>query len=635
MSTIAFVNSAEDIHFLAGLPHEAKIIYLDNSPLKKQEGREWVHASRNEFVSDDEIYEIYKKAMRWLKEWSCKPIRDGKNFKELFTYKNISLWWFVDFWLFYHELHRMTVQDIVLNLHIIDAVVKKEAPTHIYIIDDGSAFSDIAAHYCTTKNIPFIKKQGQRTASVVRRSKPYLLEFLKYSKYRFRHILSCLAALQHDCPKKTDALDVLLVGLTAQLRGDPAQPKKKSDIMFKSIMDSLDEMNIPYAYTDRDFTQSFGIQTMVQTNGIPAEYFMDRKTVRAAKEFQKKMIPEYEQLKQDIAESFVYDQIPIWPLMEKRFDFIFTHKISEMIIWIEAFEKMIDAYNPRNLIITDETGISGRAAVVAGHLHNKHVIGLQHGAISLLAFEYMHLKDETNKNLDIHAPCCPIPHKTAVYGEHTRDILVHEGNYPEQCIALTGQPRYDIIEKLRRTLDKKEICKNFGLDPEKKIILIITQPCKDRLFLAREIFKNLTRLGACQIVLKPHPRETDYHDYNKIAREAGITITICRQDLFSLLFIAGIVIQRDSTVGIEAMLFEKPLICAYLFCLDIARTNQYLESGCRLARNIEELRRHVNEALNGIHNDRYLRAQNQWIEKEAYNQDGLATKRVIDLLVHE
>ncbi len=629
MSTIAFVNSAEEIRFLDDVCLPATIIHIDNSPKKKRGERSERYRSRNEFVSDDEIYEIYKKAMRWLKEWSCKPICDGKNFKELFTYKGISLWWFIDFWLFYHEIHRMTVQDIVLNLHIIDAITKKETPTSMYIIDDGSAFSDITAHYCSTKGIPIIKKQRQRAASVVRRSKPYILEFLKYGKYRFRHAASRLIASRQGRQKKTD---VLLIGLTSQLQDDPARPGMARDHMLKPIMDHLDEMKIPYAYTDRDFTRSLGIHTMIRTDGIPAEHFMDRKISKDAKAFQKKCAMEYERLKGDIANSLIYEKIPLWPLLEKRFDFIFAHKISEAVRWVEAFVKMIDTYDPHCLIIIDETGISGKAAVVAGHLRQKLVIGLQHGAISPLAFEYMHLKGEIQENLDIHAPFCPIPHKTAVYGKHTRDVLVNEGNYPEQSVTLTGQPRYDVIKELRMTLDKKKVCRDLDIDPEKKIILVITQPCKDRIYLAQEIFESIRDAGSCQVVLKPHPREADYHRYNEIAKEKGIDIKLCTQDLFKLLFIADIIIQRDSTVGIEAMLFEKPLICAYLFCLDIARTNQYLESGCRLARNTRELRRQVTEALNGIDNDRYLRAQNQWVEAEAYNRDGCATRRVADLL---
>ena len=626
MGTLAFVNTSEDLQFLGGLPPGTRIIYLDNSPAKGGQEKPGIHVCRNELVDDNSLYETYSKAMKWLKEWSSMPLNDGKNFKEIFTYKGISIWWFVDFWLFYHELHRMTIQDIALNLHIIDTIIKKESPSTVYILDDGSAFSDIAAHYCITKRIPIIKKKQAR--SLLRRARPYLLEFLKYKKYAFRHAASRL--LLCKLPKK---VDILLVGLTAQLKAEQGVGKEMSDQMLKPIINLLEKNGISYAYTDRDFTRTPGIRTMGLTRGIPSEYFMSRKRFKEANEFQKKMFQEYSRFRPDIASSFMYDRISIWPLIERRFDFIFKHKVAETVLWMGAYIDMIDAFDPKSILIIDETGISGRAAIVAGYMRGKNVVGLQHGAISPLAFEYVHLKGEVSDDLDIHAPFCPVPHKTAVYGENTREVLINDGNYPEKSITITGQPRYDVIKQLKDTLDRKEVCIELGLDPAKKIILILTQPSKDRLFLARSIFEAIPSNRNCQVALKLHPRDLDHQSYRELAKKAGLDIQVHTQDIFRLLFIADLIIQRDSTVGIEAMLFEKPLICAYFFSMDIARTSQYLQSGCRIARTPQELQHHIQEAFVGVHNQRYIHAQSAWVKKEAFNQDGQATQRVVDLML--
>ncbi|MBI1971120.1 CDP-glycerol glycerophosphotransferase family protein [Candidatus Woesearchaeota archaeon] len=626
MSTLAFVNTSEDLRLLGDLPPGTRIIYLDNSPAKERQEEPGIHLCRNDIVDDDSLYEAYSKAMKWLKEWSCKPLNQGKNFKEVFTYQGVSIWWFIDFWLFYHELHRMTIQDIALNLHIVDTIIKKESPSTVYLLDDGSAFSDIAAHYCITKEISIVKKKKAR--SFVRRSKPYIFEFLKYKKYAFRHAVSRL--FMHRIPQKAD---ILLVGLTAQLRAERKAQKEMSDQMLKPIIDLLEKNSISYAYTDRDFTRTLGIKTIGLTRGIPSEYFMSRKRFKEANEFQKKAFQEYLRLKAGIAKSFVYGGIPIWPLIERRFDFIFKHKVAETALWIGAFTDMINTLDPKSILIIDETGVSGRAAIAAGRMCNKNVVGLQHGAISPLAFEYVHLKGEVSNNLDISAPFCPVPNKTAVYGENTRAVLINEGNYPEKSITITGQPRYDIIKQLKDTLDRNKVCVELGLDPSKKIILILTQPSKDRLFLARSIFDAIPDHKDCQIALKLHPRDLGHQEYEELARKAGLDIKVYTQDIFLLLFVSDIVIQRDSTVGIEAMLFEKPLICAYLFSMDIARTSQYLQSGCRIARTSQELQHHIREALDGAHHQEYLHAQSAWVKKEAFNQDGQAGQRVVDLML--
>jgi len=622
MTTIAFVERKNDIDQIRN--KDAILIFLDNDSPKKHR----LYRSKDDYVSTDKLYEVNRKAINWFKTWSAIPICEGKNFKELFIYKGVSLWWFVDFWLFYHELHRMNIKDIIQAIYIIDEVVRKEKPDKIIRINNGSVFSETLALYAKKKGIPLIDIGNQKILDKIR---PSILEWLKYRKFYTRRIISKIFS------KKPEKVDIMLVGLASHwaTHTSPLTATTKEDILLQPIIDYLEEHNIPFLNTDVDFTPTSGIPLFLErrTFAIPIELYIDRRVRKITKEQKKKLYTEYLSHKKEISDSLVFDGINLWPLLEKRFEFVFCHRLPEGIMWLEAYINAIREHDPKSLLIIDENDFPGRAAVIAGRMERKKVVGLQHGTISEFCFDYNHLENEVSRDLDYHSPYIPLPQKTAVYGKNTEQILIKHGHLPAYSIVTTGQPRYDIINKLCATLKKEDVCAEFGLNPEKKIILFITQPYKDRFVFADNAFCVLREVCSNhQIVLKPHPRESDYQTYKTIAKKNNLDIRIIAQNLFKLLFIADVVVQRDSTVGLEAMLFKKSLICAYIFYEGIAEADFFLRSGCRIARTMPNLKKHLIQATSGEDNERYIVAQTEFIKNEIYN-DGGATKRVIELLL--
>lgn len=641
MTTLIFLEHAKDIQLLRDIAkdtnssNDTKIVYLDNKIPAAPPAVNAVHVRRNELVHDTMLYEEHKKAINWFKAWASKPISEEKNFKELFTYNDVSLWWFCDFWFFYHELHQMTIKEITQAFCIIDEIINKERPKKIISIDNGSVFGKVLSRYCEEKQIFLERKQSVNRRIKLTENLPSVIEWLKYKKYQFRKNASRIICSKKNIPKDPQ---VLFVGLTSHLesRTDPLiGEKRKVDTMYQSIIDNLDKKNVSYLHTDIDFTRTLGITVMIERrkHSIPVEYFINAHAQDMAEKHGKRLRQQYLKIKEDIAASLVYEGISFWPLLEERFEFLFTNRVPEIIMWIETFLNLMTQVNPKSVLIVDETGIIGRAAITAGHVLGKNVVGLQHGTICEHNFDYLHDEKEIADDLDYHAPFCPTPHKTAVYGENTKNLLLKEGNYPKHSIALTGQPRYDVIKHLRRVLDRDTICKELEIDPAKKIILCITQPRKDRFLLAKDMFSIFKEQEDCEVILKPHPREHRYDRYVQLAENLDLSIKIVTTDLFKLLFVCDVVVQRDSVVGTEAMMFEKPLICAYFFYQGITQSNQFFGSGCRIAKTIPEFANHLREALEGKGNDGYIAKQNAFIEKETFNKDGLATERVVNLLL--
>ncbi len=628
MTTIAILEKQEHLAHLSSIIDSAeRIVFLSNNP---PESHGETYHKKDDYVSMDDLYEANRRAIQWFKGWAGRPLVDGKSFKEIFTYRGVSLWWFIDFWLFYHEIYRMNIKDIAQSLCIIDAIVKKEKPKRIAFVDDGAVFSRALCAYACAHGIVL---DAAKKKSIVRTMRPNVMEWLKYRKFFVRGVMSRLLI------GRPGKVDVMLIGLTSQLamRTDPfTGDERKEDLLLQPVIDELRKRGIPFLNTDVDFTPTSGIPLMLERRGfaVPTEGYIDSRIRRIARREGRRLRSLYKSVKGTIAGMFIYNGVDMWPLLEERFAFAFDNRIPEAIAWLEAYLAMIETHDPKSILVVDENDLPGRAAIVAGRVSKRHVVALQHGTISEFCFDYMHLRGEIPDDLDHHAPHCPVADKTAVYGKNTERLLTEQGKFPPHSLLCTGQPRYDIIRKLRKTLDRDAVYKEFCLDPSRKIILFITQPYKDRFTLARDVFLAMSR--ACkddQVVLKPHPRETGHEAYLRIAKEHGLDVKVINKDLFKLLFIADVIVQKDSAAGLEAMLFEKPLICAYLFYEGIAEGNMFLDSGCRIASSIGELEHHLREARSGKNNAHHIAAQNAFIQNEICDANGEATSRVVDLLL--
>lgn len=465
--------------------------------------------------------------------------------------------------------------------------------------------------------------------SLERRGKPYVIEFLKYQKYMSRRVAAKLLL------KKRDKADIILIGFTSQW-GEESNPqtgeKKKVDAMLHPLIEELQKKNISFMNSDIDFTPTLGLSTMLERKeyAFPAEFYMDPSVRRIARKEKKKIKDIYTRSKKAILASLMYRNINLGTLLEKRFDFFIEHRAPEAIAWIETFCNMMRSIRPKSVLIIDETSITGRAAIVAGRLCHAKTIGLQHGIIAEHSFEYYHLPGEVSENADIHAPVCPIPDVTAVHGENTKHVLTKTGRYPEKSIVVTGQPRYDCIKTLQAYGNHEKIASEFGIDPSKKIILIATQPSKDKFIFLRDVLAELKHMDY-EIVIKPHPRETDYEKYYEIAKKAGVRIKIINKDLFRLLYLGDAIIHRASIVGIEAMLFEKPVICFPAIYSEAPAGEVFFHDEMTI-KNGKDLQLRLKEMMVGENRLRCIKRQNDFLKEVLANYDGKATKRVIDLL---
>lgn len=152
--------------------------------------------------------------------------------------------------------------------------------------------------------------------------------------------------------------------------------------------------------------------------------------------------------------------------------------------------------------------------------------------------------------------------KVAVYGQYEKDWYIERG-LPEDRIAITGHPRFDDIF-MQNHLSRTDFQKKYNLNPQKKYVLLATQPGNILLWI--KLIEILAKQPEIEVIIKPHPWELSrgpdrIGSYELYSQKYQSVKLILKKgaNLYDILPHADIVVVNLSTAGLEAILFRKPL----------------------------------------------------------------------------
>lgn len=156
--------------------------------------------------------------------------------------------------------------------------------------------------------------------------------------------------------------------------------------------------------------------------------------------------------------------------------------------------------------------------------------------------------------------------KICVYGNEAMEILKKLG-YNENRILVTGNPKYDYIKDFDSVESKIKLEKTLKINSKKKLVVIGMSRWHDNDEIWMSELIRFCNRSNFEIIIKTHPLYKIESQYNKKKIEIisqkckGLRFSIIQDiDLPTLLSASDIVITDYSTIGIEAVLHEKPLI---------------------------------------------------------------------------
>ncbi|MBW6491805.1 MAG: UDP-N-acetylglucosamine 2-epimerase [Lentimicrobium sp.] len=311
----------------------------------------------------------------------------------------------------------------------------------------------------------------------------------------------------------------------------------------------------------------------------------------------------------------------IW-MVKRMLDF---HKASRFYLFKNlAWKRFFKFGNFKSISTIDENSPAVKAILDAAKSNQIRTIGIQHGNIHELHPAYRFTANDINRNL--------ICDSTIVWGDYWKEFLRNISGYPSDRLFTAGQSRTDIIPLL---LERREILtKQLGL-PGKDIVVFASQLQQDpslRERAAFDVFNAVKEIKNLHLVVKLHPSEAGYPEfYHRIAKIAGCknyTVT-SGMDLYQLIAACKIVITCFSTVGSEAIYFNKPLIILDHLEQDI---QGYISQGVAFkAVGSKEMEVLIIKILtNELTPDE--NATKKFIRRNAFSIDGNTSERIIDFI---
>ncbi len=281
-----------------------------------------------------------------------------------------------------------------------------------------------------------------------------------------------------------------------------------------------------------------------------------------------------------------------------------------------VFEQLILNKKPTSVSGTNEHDTKLKSLMEPAKRLGIKTCGIQHGIIHKQHAHYIF------KEIDMKYR--PTPQKMLVWGKQAKQVLTADSTYQKGSVKVVGQIRTDLIPALKKSTEKESY------------ILFASQiyHAVDK-EIESQIVKDILRFSAEhpqeKIVIKPHPRQAKVAEFLKSHETPRVKYNyeIVYDDLYQMLNRSKLVITHNSTVGGEAIYFNKPLILMDYSKDDLAN---FVSEGIGIpVYNYHELKSAANTVKDW--NGNLQNCRNKFIDSRVYKIDGAVCDRIIDEIV--
>jgi len=579
-------------------------------------------------LSEDQII----KPIQWIKTWPNKKIWNGKNFKELFLYNDISIFWYLEIRLYHKRIH-----ELITLIEQIKVILSTENPDKVWVIGDRDVHHIVLHLHGKLEDFLIVNKALKTDVSENSHAGFLTLKLLLLKITR-----GWIISKEKSHKKNNPLLVITELGGWRKTYDYTTKKFEYQDVFFHNIIKKLMEKENSIEIIDFEnrpgrLLSSFSlnkkrIQTF-KTSVEPWEKFLTLKIILKSKKAYKKFKATWSNLKksEEFKQSLNVDGIPIYDLVKDDFEELFnSFKALATIAMIETATRILETKKPSEIIMHDEYGALQLSTLYAAKKNGIPTLSLQHGTIYDDVFAYTHNDEDINNNKN--ELNFALPNKMCVWSESAKDALIKSAKFPPTSVVVTGDPKMDFFEKAIKNYSREKILRNSSIPQEKKIILFATENLpnlEEKMMIANSVFESMSDLSEFFLVIKMHPNESNWLIYEKIAKKYGISSYLILKDisLYELIHASDLVIISYSTVGLEAMRMLKPVISLNLMGLhnesNIIKNDLSIE-----VREKGELIPAILKCIDNK-NEKKIQSAKIFAENELGIIDGKATERVI------
>ncbi len=583
-------------------------------------------------------------AMAWVKALGRKPIADGRSFRDLLSWEGLSLWWFAEIYLY----HSTEAPRIVRLIETMGRILEAEGPDEVAALGLSSEDALLLRRTATACGVLYEGPEPRRPALAAQMGR-------LSRESRWNTVKSLATALKAALmgppprPKGDDGRETALflshAAFWRERRNPASGDLRRYEHYFDRVIPAVaDEPNLkPFvvavgprvAFRRRGVKERLGDWLRLSgTRGDPfvhinrySNWAVFRRTARATAEFRSLWIRL--RTSPGVHEAMRHRGVGFADLTGPDLAGTLLLQLPWAVRCLEETRAVIRAVRPTVLCLYAESSGWGRAAVAAARAEGVGSVGVQHGILYPKYFSYRHDADEA---------ACPIPDRTAVFGEAARRLLVEIGRYAPESLVVTGSPKFDALLETAGTWDRAATRARLGVGVHEKLIVVAS-----RFRAIRETHQSLGSAFAALVtaveglenvrcVVKPHPAEPQAPYEAVIRSECAERTRVVAPgaDLMELLHAADALVTVESLSAVEALVLGRPVVVLNM----PTNLEELVSSGAALgvAEGEDPGPALRSVLLDAATRDALARARERYLSEVARGVDGLATRRIVELL---
>jgi hypothetical protein len=582
--------------------------------------------------------EVDAAAVRWTKEWGRRPLVDGRSFRDLYSWKGVSLWWFAELFLHHSTEATRRVRVIEVAHRLLDAEGPDEVEAHGLPDDEAR----LVSRTCVARGVLF---HGGKTRRPRTRSVADVRRRARWNAVKAWATSAKTALAGPPPPPRAGAPVALFLSHAAFWReraADNGDAPRTYEHYFDRLIPALGEDGVL-----QPFVVAVGPRAAFRRRGLGARLsewlrwhapgagyvhvnrYFDAAVARGARAGAERGWRIWSELAglPAVDEAFAHRGVSFADLSQADLAATLLLQIPWAIRSYEEMAAVLAAVRPAVVCLYAESSGWGRAALAACRAAGVPAMAVQHGILYRNYYSYVHEADEGD---------CPRPDRTAVFGEEARALLTEMGHYPPHELVITGSPRLDQLQEAARGWDAGALRASLGVADGERLVVVasrfrgIRRTHQSIGSALGALLRAIDALGAVCLI-KPHPAEGE-EDYARLIRETGARRTRVlppATDLLRLLHAADALVTVESLSAVEALVLDKPILVLN------APTNLrvMVEAGVALAVPVGE---DPTDRLHRILFDGGTRevlraARERYRPQIAFGADGGATARILDL----
>ena len=487
----------------------------------------------------------------WIKALRHAQI-DGASFRQRFTVRGDSLWWFTEIYL--HK--QQAIVDAYRILLATESLIERERP-HTMAVEAGSAMvRDLVPQVTAAR--------GVETTS----SRVSAREWQgRLARIRWRARMLTLAArasrLKTAVEPTTAAAGIAAFVHRAFWRSGQDDGSAESYIgpVLAEIESAAGADGVRYVGVgpSSNFRVRRWWHPLAPTTGepavVPVERYAPWTALGESQAIWRQSRENFSLLTQsdDLRGAADIRGVDCWPIVREQLAGVAWLQWPWSVRAMDEAGAALDALRPRSVVTYAEAGGWGRALILEARRREIPSVGLQHGFIYRRWLNYLHEADEVQP-ADATDHGFPLPTLTLTFDEYAARHLRDRGQFPAEAVRVTGSPKLDALIASLGAVTAEETAatkRSIGAREAEAIVLLTTKESQVRAVLP-ELIEAASSLPHVRLVIKPHPGENEQAYDAAIQGRPNVRVVPSATPLAPLLAASRAVVTVNSTVALDA-----------------------------------------------------------------------------------